>query len=315
MRVEEVLLVVRETPLREDRAATGDDAGDAPGGQRDVAQQHARVHGEVVDALLGLLDQRVAVQLPGQFLGTAADLLERLVDRHRADRHGAVADDPLARLVDVLARREVHHRVGAPERRPAELVDFLLDRRGDGGVADVGVDLHQEVAADDHRLQFGVIDVGRDDGAAARDLVAHEFGREALARGDVGHLRRDVTTPRVGELAHGLVAARPAPRARPCGQRRRHLSLPRLEQEMTRLLHRVATTLDPGPAQLRQPFAHVHALRPAGVVHPQRRIATRQLDLAHRHADAEGTVHQHLAGSGKRLFVGQQGCGGRCGRL
>ena len=38
-------------------------------GQRDVAQQHAGVHGEVVHALLGLLDQRVAVDLPGQVLG------------------------------------------------------------------------------------------------------------------------------------------------------------------------------------------------------------------------------------------------------
>ena len=94
-----------------------------------VAEQHAGVDGEVVHALLGLLDERVAVDLPGQVLGPAADLLERLVDRHRADRHRRVAEDPLARLVDVLAGREVHHRVGAPERRPAQLLDFLLDRR------------------------------------------------------------------------------------------------------------------------------------------------------------------------------------------
>ncbi len=59
-------------------------------------------------------------------------------------------------------------------------------------IADVGVDLHQEVAADDHRLQLGMVDVGRDDGAAARDLGAHELrrdegrelGAEALAVGE-----------------------------------------------------------------------------------------------------------------------------------
>ena len=79
-----------------------------------VAQQHAGVDGEVVDALLGLLDERVAVDLPGQILGPAADLLERLVDRHRADRHRRVAEDPLARLVDVLARS----RGPSPCRRP-----------------------------------------------------------------------------------------------------------------------------------------------------------------------------------------------------
>ncbi len=45
--------------------------------------------GEIVDALLGLLDERVAVDLPGQVLGDAADLLQRLVDRDGADRDGA----------------------------------------------------------------------------------------------------------------------------------------------------------------------------------------------------------------------------------
>ena len=40
-------------------------------------------------------------------------------------------------------------------------------RGGDGRVADVGVDLDQEVAADDHRLELRVVDVGRDDGPRA----------------------------------------------------------------------------------------------------------------------------------------------------
>ncbi len=42
----------------------------------------------------------------------------------------------------------------------------------------------RKVAADNHRLGFGVVDVGRNDGATARDLVAHEFG------GDLGWDRR-----------------------------------------------------------------------------------------------------------------------------
>ena len=129
VRVEEALLVMREAPLGHDRAAARDDAGHALRGQRDVAQQHAGVDREVVDALLGLLDQRVAVDLPRELLRLAVDLLERLVDRHRADRHRRVAHDPLARLVDVLAGRQVHHRVGAPADRPRHLLDFLVDRR------------------------------------------------------------------------------------------------------------------------------------------------------------------------------------------
>jgi hypothetical protein len=88
------------------------------------------------------------------------------------------------------------------------------DVGGDGGVADIGVDLDEEVAADRHRLAFGVVDVGGDDGAAAGDLVADEFGgdevgdggaeilavaalvarrfaAEVLALGDIFHLGRD----------------------------------------------------------------------------------------------------------------------------
>ena len=191
------------------------------------------------------------------------DLLEALVDRHRADRHRRVADDPLARLVDVLAGRQVHHRVGAPADRPLQLVDLLADRRRHRRVADVGVDLHQEVAADDHRLELGVVEVGRDDGAAARDLVAHELRRHVLADGDEAHLLGDLAAPRVVHLREVAVAARDR-------------------------------ALDPGLAQLGQPVAHVVALRARGVVDAQRRLAADERDLALRHLQL-AVVHEHLA--------------------
>src|SRR5207244_3989056 len=111
--------------------------GDALRGQGDVGEADAGVDGEIVDALLGLLDQRVAVDLPIEVLGHAADLLQRLVDGHGADRHGRIADDPLARVVDVAAGREVHDRVGAPAAGPHHLVDFGCDVGCDGAVADI----------------------------------------------------------------------------------------------------------------------------------------------------------------------------------
>ena len=62
--------------------------------------------------------------------------------------------------------------------------------RGDGAVADVGVDFDEEIAADDHRLELGMVDVGRDDGAAAGDFGADEFGgdffRDRCAEGFAG---------------------------------------------------------------------------------------------------------------------------------
>jgi hypothetical protein len=127
MCVGEVLLVMRQAPLRHDRPAAGDDAGQPPRRHRDVAEQHAGVDREVVDSLLALLDQGLAVDLPGEILRAAANLLERLVDRHRADRHRGIANDPLARFVDVLAGRQVHYRIGAPERRPVQLLHLFLD--------------------------------------------------------------------------------------------------------------------------------------------------------------------------------------------
>ncbi len=181
--VEEAFLVMGQAPLGHDGAAAGDDAGDALGGERHVVQAHAGVDGEVVHALLGLLDQGVAEHLPGEVLGLAVDLLQRLVDRHGADGHGGVAQDPLAGFVDVLAGGQIHQGVAAPAGRPHHLLDLLLDGGGDGGVADVGVDLHPEVAPDDHGLELRVVDVGGDDGAAAGDFLAHELGRDLLGDG------------------------------------------------------------------------------------------------------------------------------------
>src|SRR5690554_7805988 len=86
MGIEEVLLMVRQTPLGHDGSATGNDTRDPAGGQRHVAQQHTGMDGEIVHALLGLLDQGVAEDLPVQILGYSTDLFQRLVDGHSTYR-------------------------------------------------------------------------------------------------------------------------------------------------------------------------------------------------------------------------------------
>ena len=55
--------------------------------------------------------------------------------------------------------------VSAPHARPTHFLDFLFDRGSHGAVADVGVDLYQEITADRHRFGFRMIDIGRNDGA------------------------------------------------------------------------------------------------------------------------------------------------------
>src|SRR5690606_1668912 len=144
-------------------AAAADDAGHPLRRQRDMAPQYAGVDGEVVHALLRLLDQGVAEDLPGQLLGAAVDLLQRLVDRHRTDGHRRVADDPLAGPVAGPAAGPVHDVVRAPADRPPQLLPLLGDAGTHRAVADVGVDLGEEVAADDHRLALGMVDIARQD--------------------------------------------------------------------------------------------------------------------------------------------------------
>ncbi len=315
--------MVRQAPFGHDRTAARDNAGDALGGHRHIAQQHAGVDGEVVHALLGLLDKRVAVDLPGQVLGDAIDLFQRLVDRHGADRHRRVAQNPLAGLVDVLAGGQVHHRVAAPAGGPGHLGHFFLDRGGHRRVADVGVDLGEEVTADDHRLDFRVIHVGGNHRAATGHLVTDEFrgdlggnrGAETLpgmliggqARvavltqllifpdGDVFHLRGDDALAGIVHLrqvAAGLGAARRANmrEAQPLGGQVPGAPAAVFAGQAVQLLA-VAALLDPGGAHRLQALADINlrirvGIGTGGIVNRQGRVI---LELA--------------AGQGRRMLT------------
>ena len=46
------------------------------------------------------------------------------------------------------------------------------------GVADIGVDLHQEFPADNHRFGFGMVDVCRDDGTPGSNFFTDKFGSD-----------------------------------------------------------------------------------------------------------------------------------------
>ena len=138
------------------------------------------MNGEVVDALFGLLQQRVAEGFPGEIFGDPVDLLQRLVDRHSTDRYRTVTQDPLTGFVDIATGGEIHHRVSAPARRPHQLLYLLFNGGGDGRVTNVGVNLHQEVATDNHRLGFRVVDVGRNNRTARGHFITHEFRRDVF---------------------------------------------------------------------------------------------------------------------------------------
>ena len=117
-----------------------------------------------------------------------------------------------ANFVNVAARRKIHHGVGAVMHGGVQLFQLLVHFRSDRGVADVGVDLAQRRHADRHRLQFRMVNVRGNDHAAARHFVAHQFGREFLAVGNVAHLLGDHALARVvhlREVAVGVLLLAP----------------------------------------------------------------------------------------------------------
>ena len=104
----------------------------------------------------------------------------------------------------MLAGGEIHYGVAPPADRPGHLLDLFANGGSKRGISDVGVDFHQEVSADDHRLRLRVVDVGRDDRPATRHLGTYEFGRD-LRRNFGAEALPPMLVPHEGGklLAHG----------------------------------------------------------------------------------------------------------------
>ena len=118
-----------------------------------VLEHHTAMDRHVVDALLRLVFDHVQEMLRPHLFDVAAQFFEHLVNGHRADRHRRSIDDRLADLVDVLAGRQIHHRVGPVMHGVMQLVYLTLEAARNGRVADVRVDLALGRDADAHRLK------------------------------------------------------------------------------------------------------------------------------------------------------------------
>ena len=202
--VEEALLVMREAPCGHNRTTAGNNARHAIGGQRHVAQQHTRVNGHVVHALFTLLNDGFAVDFPGQLGRVTLDLLQRLVNRHRTNRHRGVTQNPLTGFVNVLASGQVHDRVRAPTSCPHHLLHLFRDGRSHGRIADICVDLGGKTLADNHRLSLRVLVVRRNHGTTRSDLFAHNFRIHTFTSSNESHLRSDNSRARPSQLGLDL---------------------------------------------------------------------------------------------------------------
>ena len=205
--IQKILFVMVRHPLRQNRPAATDNPGDALRNHRKVLNEHSGMDGHVINALLGLffdyLEHDVFVEIFNPL-----DPRDRLVDGHRADGHGRVAQDGFTNFMDVPARRQIHHSIGAEVHGCVQLLEFFLDVRGHGRVADVGINLAQRGHADAHGFEFGMIDIGGNNHPAARNFIANQFGRKLFTMRHVGHLIRDLPLARVahlGEIAVGIL--------------------------------------------------------------------------------------------------------------
>ena len=221
--------MMRQAPFGHDRAAARDNPCHPLGGQRNIGQAHTGMDGEIIHPLLGLFDQGILEHLPGQVLGNTIDLFQGLIDRHGPDWHRAVTDHPVADIVNIAPGRQVHDRIAAPANGPDHLINLVGNRGQHSRIADIGIDLDQEIAANNHRLQLAMIDIGRNNRPAAGNLFADKFRRDEVgdggakvfaiahhlgqflaahvfADGDVFHFRRNDPGPRIGHLGHGLTA-------------------------------------------------------------------------------------------------------------
>jgi hypothetical protein len=157
------------------------------------------VDGHVIHTLLGLLFDDFEHQLRRQIF-RALDARDGFVNRHGAHGHGRGFDDGFANGGNIAAGGKIHHGVRAVVHGVMQLIEFLLHFGGDRGISDIRVDLAFEGDADAHGLERFVIDIGGNDGAAARDFAAHQLGFDFFARRDEGHLFGDHALPRVVHL-------------------------------------------------------------------------------------------------------------------
>ncbi len=140
MLVQKILFVMVGHPLRQNRSAAADDSRDALGHHRNILHQQSRMNCEVVDALLGLLFDYFQVDVDVQVF-ELLHAIQRLINRHRPDRHGRIPQDRFANGVNVAAGRKIHHSIRPIVDGSVQLAQLFVNVRCDGGVADVCVDL------------------------------------------------------------------------------------------------------------------------------------------------------------------------------
>src|SRR5690606_28430395 len=121
----------------------------------------------------------------------ASDARQRFVYGNGAYRDRRRLDDSLADLGYVASGGQVHDCIGAIFHAILQLVEFFSNVRSGGGSADVRVAFASGRNADTHGLKRRMIDVRRNDEAAARNRRTDELRSKLLPARHILHLFGD----------------------------------------------------------------------------------------------------------------------------
>ncbi len=178
--------------------------------------------------------------------------------------------------MDILSGGKIHDGVGPPARGPDHLFHFFGNPGADGRVADIGIDLHEEIPSDDHRFRFRMIDIGRNNGSAAGELGSHKLWIAAFPDSHKLHLGGDDSLTGIMKLRHitpGFGPQRPSRRRGSCGGFFGVLNIPAI--------------LDPRSTQRHQSCENINRglgvrIRAGGVINDERRIGDLLLEMINR---------------------------------
>ena len=280
MCVKKTFLIVQHRPLGHYRASAAHTSRKALLHQLCMFAEHPGMNSEIIHTLLTLFDQCIAIDFPRESAHVSVHLLKSLIDRHGAYGHRAVAYNPFASLMNIVARREIHQSVAPPIAAPDGFGHLLFDARRQGGISDIGVELYAEGRTNHHRFSLRVVDIGSDDGASCRYLIAHEFRSdvrfnatllivEILAYRHILHLRSDYTLSGIMHLSDAVSLLSPT---RLVGHREadgvKFGIIPASAAVFTcdvGLHFGVITLFDPGLAVAWQPLVDIHRIVRIGV--------------------------------------------------
>ena len=141
-----------EHPARDERAAAADDVHHAPLvlHVRNRRARHAAVQREKVRAVLRLLLDHVEEVVIRHLDHRTVPLdrnHRRLVERHRPDHDWRMRNDPLPREIDIVPRRQIHHRIRAAAHRLVQFFQLRLDVGEHIRCPDIRIYLHAQPRA------------------------------------------------------------------------------------------------------------------------------------------------------------------------